>query len=78
MKIKLTFWQKWYMFWGMGYLVNHSSKEIHRVSQKHINCCLDALSKKTSEYVSRRRAIQLIRKANYNGCRWCWKGEDRG
>lgn len=76
MKAKLTFWEKWYMFWGMAYLVNHRSKEIHRLANKQSNCRLHLISK--GEYVSRRKALRLIRHHNYNGCRWCWKGEDNG
>lgn len=78
METEFTFWEKWYMFWGLGYLVNHRSKEIHRVYFKHKNCKTEVMTDNNSEFVSHRRAINLIRKHGYNGCRWCWPVADKG
>lgn len=66
------------MMFGFGYRANHNRKEIHRLRNKHKNCNHAAMSKNTSEYVTYRRAKKLIEKYNYNGCRWCWKTEDKG
>ena len=73
-----TFWELWYIFWGYGYLVNYNTKEIHRINNKHHNCKIETMSKKTSEHVTRRQAIKLIKKHGFNGCRWCWKNADLG
>jgi len=73
-----TFKQIWVIFFGFGYLVNHRSKEIHRINNKHVNCHIDLISDKNSEYVTRRTAMKYIKKYKYNGCRWCWKNADLG
>lgn len=78
METKLTFWEKWYVFWGFGYRVNHARKEIHRLYFKHKNCNHEAMSETTSEYVLKSTALRLIRKFGYNGCRWCWPVADKG
>jgi len=78
MENQLTFWQIWLIVFGFGYLVNHKTKEIHRINDKHHNCQLDLISKKTSEYVTRRTAKRLIKTRGYNGCRWCWDEQDKG
>ena len=75
---QLTFWEVWMIFWGFGYLVNHRSREIHRVAEKHTNCKLHLISKNNSEYVTRSRAMKLIKTYHYNGCRWCWEDQDKG
>jgi len=61
-----------------GYLVNHRSKEIHRINEKHKNCKLHLISDHNSEYVTHRRALKLIKNCGYNGCRWCWEDADKG
>ena len=73
---QLTFKEIWMIFWGFGYLVNHNSKEIHRINDKHRNCHLELISKENREYVTRRRAVRLIKNDGYNGCRWCWSEND--
>lgn len=66
------------IFFGFGYLVNHRSKEIHRLYFKHTNCHIEIMSSKTSEHVTHRTALRLIKKYGYNGCRWCWPVQDKG
>lgn len=66
------------IFFGFGYMVNHRSKEVHRMSMKHKNCQLDTISKNHSEYVTKSTAKRLIKKFGYNGCRWCWPVADKG
>ena len=76
--MELTFIEKWYKFWGFGYVVNHNkeAREIHKLSNKKSSCHLDWISNK--EYVTKRKAMKLIKKDFYNGCYWCWKEEDKG
>ncbi len=76
--MELTLKEKWFKFWGFGYVVNHrpKSKEIHRLSSKHKNCHTDRIANR--EYVTRSKALKLIREDGYNGCRWCWKDVDKG
>ncbi|HAQ19618.1 MAG TPA: hypothetical protein DCR40_10365 [Prolixibacteraceae bacterium] len=66
------------IIFGFGYLVNHRSKEIHRVTEKHRNCHLNHISGKTSEHITKRKALKLIKNNGYNGCRWCWPEADAG
>lgn len=75
-KARLTLEEKWFVFWGKNYLVNHNKKEIHRLQSKHVNCL--PIAKKNKQYVSFIKAITLIRTKGYNGCRWCWKSQDKG
>ncbi|MBV5311856.1 MAG: hypothetical protein JZU47_01095 [Prolixibacteraceae bacterium] len=77
MKNKFTFKEAWMMFWGLGYRVNHAKKEIHKLDDKHKNCLHEAMSKKTTEYITNGRALKLL-KLGYNGCRWCWEDADQG
>lgn len=74
----LTLKEIFLMMFGFGYRVNHNRKEIHRISNKHKNCKLDVMSNRTSEYVTKKKALNLIEKHKYNGCRWCWKTEEKG
>jgi len=78
METRFTFWEIWVIFFGFGYLVNHRSKEIHRISEKRHNCHIELISSKNSEYVTRRAALRMIKKYKYNGCRWCWDEQDKG
>lgn len=78
METEFSWLEVWYIFFGFGYRVNHRSREIHRVYFKHKNCRLESMSAKNSEYVTRRKALKLIKKYNYNGCRWCWPVVDKG
>ena len=78
MENSLTFWEMWLIFFGFGYLVNHHTKEIHRLYFKHHNCQMSTMSKKNSEYVTKSAAKRLIKKYHYNGCRWCWPVQDAG
>lgn len=63
---------------GFGYLVNHRSREVHRVSDKHRNCHLDLIAKQNREYVTKKTAKHLVKYCGYNGCRWCWDERDMG
>jgi hypothetical protein len=78
MNAKLTFLEKWYMFWGMTYVVNLNprSKEIHSLTSKHKSCQLDRISRK--KYVTHRKALKLIKENGFNGCMFCWKVADNG
>ena len=75
---KFSLKEIWMMFWGFGYLVNHRSREIHRIKDKRSNCKIQYMSKNNSEYVTLTKAKQLIETYRYNGCRWCWKIQDKG
>ena len=71
---KLTFKEKLIVFFGFGYVVNESSKEIHRLSRKHKNCLYNMMGKK--KYTTREGAYRLIFEDGYNGCRYCWNEMD--
>ena len=66
----------WFCFWGKNYLVNHNTKEIHRIKYKHVNCNIAAMTNK--KYVDKEKALTLISQEAYNGCRYCWPDKDNG
>jgi hypothetical protein len=74
----ITFKQLLMIMLGFGYLVNHRSREVHRVMEKHHNCHLDLIAEQNREYVTRKKAKRLIKDCGYNGCRWCWNPMDNG
>lgn len=74
--MELTRKEKWMKFWGFGYVVNQATKEIHKLEEKHTNCRLDLMRHK--KYVTWRRALRLILKKGYNGCRYCFPAFDKG
>lgn len=74
----LSFKEIFLIFFGFGYVVNHRSREVHRISEKHHNCQLHLIAKKNREYVSKKTARHLIKDCGYNGCRWCWNPMDNG
>jgi hypothetical protein len=75
--MELTFKEKWMKFWGFGYVVNlrKRSKEIHRLSHKHVNCNLHMMT--NYKYVTKKKALKLLSEG-YDGCRFCWKNRDNG
>lgn len=60
---------------GFKFIVNHESKEIHRVKFLTENCFVDTMV--NSGYATARKVKKLLRQ-NYNGCRHCYKAEDKG
>jgi len=76
--MKLTFWEFLMDLFGYGYVVNHRSREIHKLSDKSSNCKLELIADHNREYISKSRALKLINKMGYNGCRWCWDEQDKG
>ena len=71
----MTLKEKWFHLWGLGFVVNLRSKEIHRLKSKHRNCNTEKIRR--VRYVSQKTAVRLLQKG-YNGCRWCWKEQDFG
>ena len=72
--IDLTFKEKMLVFFGFGYVINHASREIHRLSRKHKNCLYNMMDKK--KYTTKEHAYYLIFSKGYNGCKWCFKEEN--
>lgn len=60
---------------GFKFIVNHSSKEIHRVQYLTMNCFIDKM--KHSGYATSWKVKRLL-KRNYNGCRHCYSTENKG
>lgn len=73
MKAKLTLQERWFIFMGKKYKVNHRSMEIHSLVRKHVNCLPQR--KETTEFVKESKVVKLLN-GGYNGCRWCMKEED--
>lgn len=78
MNAKLNIIEKWFLFWGMCYVVNLNpkSKEIHSLKSKHKSCQLEKIRRKM--YVTRKIAQKLIKEQGFNGCMFCWKVADIG
>jgi hypothetical protein len=75
-KVKLSAMEWWSCFCGKNHVVNHHTKEVHRLNNKHVNCL--HIARKNREYVTHTKAVMLIETKEYNGCRWCWKSRDLG
>lgn len=75
-KGKLTLEEKWYLFWGRPFLVNHNKKEIHSLKNKHVNCL--PIADKNKQYVGYKKAVRFIEEKGFDGCRWCWNHRDSG
>ena len=73
---RLTLVEWWKKVWGKGYVVNHHTKEIHRLHHKHHNCGMHLMTNR--EFISKKGAENLMRTEWYDGCRFCWKEEDNG
>lgn len=73
--MKRTIKEWWKCLVGEKYLANHSSKEIHRLTNKHANCHTSAMLNK--EYVTEAEANELLL-SGYDGCRWCWVEQNNG
>jgi hypothetical protein len=76
MKTKLTLKEKLFKFFGMGYLVNIGTGEIHRLKFKHPNCRTEMIA--NGIFVTKKTAKKLMKLGRYNGCRFCWKEKDLG
>jgi hypothetical protein len=66
-----TFKEKWMIFWGFPYILNKRSKEIHWVLNKHQHCNLMAMAKKNKQYITYRKAKELLSTKKADGCRYC-------
>ena len=75
-KEKLNFKEWWNNLRGRCYVVNHNTKEIHRLSHKHSQCKLHLMTNR--EFVTKKEAQNWIETYKYNGCRFCWEEEDEG
>lgn len=59
---------------GLGYIVNFRSSEIHKYPF-HSNCHINLI--KDKKRISENSAQNLIGTHNkMNGCRWCWAEEN--
>ena len=63
-------------FFGMKFVYNTRSKQIHKVDNIQDNCHFYSL--KNGIYCTRRKALKLIQKGDkygikYDGCVHCWK-----
>lgn len=64
-------------FFGLKYLVNKSTGEIHRVSKITGACGVRNMARKNKLYVTKSKMLKLI--ANdfkFNGCVHCFKVKD--
>jgi len=72
MKFKL-FLRKYFL--GQSYLINMSTKEIHKIDNIKTNCHIKIITHK--KYITIWRYPEYL-VDGYNGCRWCNKVDDKG
>jgi len=80
MKSKLTFIEKWFLFWGFPYLINIKTGEVHFLPKKTAQCGISNMARHNKRYLSRRTYNSLQGKdvdgKTVNGCMWCNKKND--
>lgn len=83
---RLTFKEKWFIFWGYPYILNKKSLEIHDLRQIKKSCSIRQMSEHNKRYLSQKQFEIAITKGlkirgairRANGCRWCLKKHDTG
>lgn len=60
---------------GYKYRVNFNSNEIHYLPNKHKNCNLEVMD--NYKNVTKFAATHYLN-SGLNGCRWCFKSQDKG
>jgi len=60
---------------GIKFIVNHNSKEIHRI--KHLKGVCRTYLMTKAKYASKKKVEKLL-KSGYNGCRFCYPEKDEG
>ena len=82
MKAKLTFWEKWRVFWAKPYLLNIRSGEIHFIPAKTKHCWLSQMNPENKKYLSAKEFHKVLKEGYknkpVNGCKWCNKAHDNG
>lgn len=57
------------------YILNENSKEIHHLNNVHNNCKINLM---TNIKYTNKKNLNSYLASEYNGCRWCFKKEDKG
>lgn len=57
-------------FFGLKFVYNKTSKQIHRIEKLTPNCFFESIV--DGKYCTEKRAIKLIKENSYDGCRYCW------
>lgn len=60
---------------GIKYIVNHNSKEIHKIKNITKVCRTYLMTK--ANYISKKKAEKLLN-SGYNGCCFCYPEKDDG
>ena len=70
--------RKKFLEWmGFRFIVNHKTKEIHRVKDINKQCMIWLMT--NGRYATLWRVKRLMKQdERYNGCKHCYKEEDRG
>jgi hypothetical protein len=63
-------------FWGHQYLVNLHTGEVHDLKNTHKNCNLHLIASYHKKYVTKKKAMKMMKTGNINGCRWCMPKSD--
>lgn len=80
MNAKLSFKEKWFLFWGFPYLMNVKTGEVHFLPKKTAQCGIDNMARHNKRYLTRAGFKRVMAAKppliNINGCRWCNKNYD--
>ena len=60
---------------GFAFVINKTTKEIHRLKLSRPECLLDSMIKR--RYATKLYALYLIKYKGYNGCNYCWKEKNK-
>ena len=75
MKVKVKFSIKLKKLLGYSYVVNLGTREIHNLKNTHSNCSINMLTNK--KFIKKKELKNYLNK-KFNGCRYCFKLEDKG
>jgi len=80
--VKLNFWEKWFVFWGMPFLLNINTLEVHDLRKLTKSCSIAQMADHNKRRISHSQFEKAITKGykgrRANGCRWCLKKHDTG
>ncbi len=84
--VKLNFWEKWFVFWGMPFLLNINTLEVHDLRKLTKSCSIAQMADHNKRYLTTHNFETAITKGIVingtwkmaNGCRWCLKKHDTG
>lgn len=63
---------------GLRYLINLSTQEVHSLKNEHPNCRLKLMAKHNKDYVTEEQKEMYLKETLHDGCRWCMPERNHG